>query len=95
MEAAASPPLPYSREKLLILGSREGDSTYPFVRRVQMSQTAGVLPLSLVFSDRGAGVAVATLAPIEFGGRVLRRLGYPGFGRGSATAAARLPRRVD
>jgi hypothetical protein len=65
MEAAASPPLPYSREKLLILGSRERDSTYPFVRRVQMSRKAGVLRLSLVFSDRGAGVAVATLAPIE------------------------------
>jgi len=29
MEAAASPPLSYSREKLLILGSRVRDSTYP------------------------------------------------------------------
>ena len=59
-----SPALQLVRERLLILGSRVRDSTHPLVRRVQVSQTAGVLSLFLGFSDRGAGVAAATLAPI-------------------------------
>ena len=68
MDAAACAPLPYSssRERLLILGSRKRDSTYPFVRRAQISQTAGVLPLSLVFSVRGRGLLWRLWPPSSF-----------------------------
>jgi hypothetical protein len=52
-----------------------------------MSQTAGVLPLSLVFSDRGAGVAVATLAPIEFQDVLPSDAGLSALGRGSTASS--------